>query len=163
MYNISIENIEKCKSEGKSYHVDFDDEIPEIKASIKASIDLDSLGEFIEVTGHVTGSIKLECDSCLEEFDYKLDFPIDETYAKKSLYEEYGQETEIKEGQFITDLDGADEIDVYDLLYQSVILQLPNKKVCGINCKGGNFAKDDGGFIQDERMAVFKSIKIDKK
>ncbi len=161
MYNISIQDIEENKD--KVFHFDFDDEISEIKADIKASLDFASLGDFIEVSGNVTGTIKLNCDLCLDEFDYKLDFPIKETFAKTSLYEEYGQETEIKEGQFITDLNGADEIDVYDLLYQSVILQLPNKKVCGINCRGGNFAKDDSGFIQDERMAVFKSIKIEKK
>ncbi|MCR5266144.1 MAG: DUF177 domain-containing protein [Cyanobacteria bacterium RUI128] len=161
MYNISIQDIEDNKD--KTLHFSFDDEISELKAKVSAELDLTSLGEFIEVKGQVSGSVKLECDMCLEEFDYKLDFPIKETYAKNSLYEEYGQETEIKEGQFITDLNGANEIDVYDLLYQSVILQLPNKKVCGINCKGGNFAKDDSGFIQDERMAVFKSIKIDKK
>ena len=161
MYKISIQDIEENKD--KVFHFDFDDEISEIKADIKASLDFASLGDFIEVSGNVTGTIKLNCDLCLDEFDYKLDFPIKETFAKTSLYEEYGQETEIKEGQFITDLNGADEIDVYDLLYQSVILQLPNKKVCGINCRGGNFAKDDSGFIQDERMAVFKSIKIEKK
>jgi len=163
MYKVLIEDIEKTKNEGAPFHFDFDDEIPELKAVIKSSLDFASLGDFIEVSGNVTGKVKLVCDLCLEEFEYNLDFPIKETFAKTALYEEYGQETEIKDGQFITDLNGADEIDVYDLLYQSVILQLPNKKVCGINCKGGNFAKDDGGFIQDERMAVFKSIKIEKK
>ena len=161
MYKISIDDIEQ--ENNKTLHFDFDDEIPEIKAKVSANLDLISLGDLIEVKGHVKGSIKLECDLCLKEFEQKLDFDIDEVYAKNSLYEEYGQETEIKDGQFITDLNGSNEIDVYDLLYQSVILQLPNKKVCGINCKGGNFAKDEGGFIQDERMAVFKSIKIEKK
>ncbi len=161
MYKISIDDIEQ--ENNKTLHFDFDDEISEIKSKISVSLDLISLGDLIEVKGHVKGSIKLECDLCLKEFDQKLDFDIDEIYAKNSLYEEYGQETEIKDGQFITDLNGSKEIDIYDLLYQSVILQLPNKKVCGINCKGGNFAKDDGGFIQDERMAIFKSIKIEKK
>ena len=170
MYKILIEDIEKEKNEGKSYHYDFDNEIPEIKARIRASLDFVPLGDIIEAKGHISGSIRLECDLCLEEFEQDLDFDIDEMYAKNSLYEEYGQETEIKDGQFITDLNGAKEIDVYDLLYQSVILSLPNKKVCGINCneglfvcKGDNFAKNDSGFIQDERMAVFKSIKIEKK
>lgn len=161
MYKISIDDIEK--ESNKTLHFDFNDEIPELKARVNAGIDLVSLGEFIEVKGHVSGSIKLECDLCLEPFEHKLDFDIDEMFAKNSLYEEYGQETEIKEGQFVTDLNGSKEIDIYDLLYQSVILQLPNKKVCGINCKGDKFAKDDSGFVQDERMAVFKSIKIEKK
>ena len=161
MYKVSIEDIENEKD--KTLHFDFKDEIPEIKANLDASLDLKSLGDFIEVEGQVKGKITLTCDLCLQNFDYDLDFPVKETYAKTSLYEEYGQETEIKEGQFITDLNGADEIDIYDLMYQSVILQLPNKKVCGINCKGGNFAKDDSEFIQDERMAVFKTIQIEKK
>ena len=161
MYKILISDIEQ--EENKTLHFDFDDELPEIKAKVKACLDLNSLGDFIEVKGKVSGTVKLECDLCLEEFDYKLDFDIDELFAKNSLYEEYGQETEIKEGQFVTDLNGSDEIDIYDLMYQSVILQLPNKKVCGINCNGGKFAKDESGFIQDERMAVFKSIKIEKK
>ena len=158
MYKISIQDIEDNKD--KTLHFDFDDEIPEIKAGVSASLDFVSLGEFIEVKGNVQAKVMLECDLCLEEFEQKLDFELDEMYAKNSLYEEYSQETEIKEGQFVTDLNGANEIDVYDLLYQSVILQLPNKKVCGINCKGGKFAKDDSGFIQDERMAIFKDIKI---
>ena len=161
MYKILISDIEQ--EENKTLHFDFDDELPEIKAKVKACLDLNSLGDFIEVKGKVSGTVKLECDLCLEEFDYKLDFDIDELFAKNSLYEEYGQETEIKEGQFVTDLNGSDEIDIYDLMYQSVILQLPNKKICGINCKGDVFAKDESGFVQDERMAVFKSIKIERK
>ena len=161
MYKISIDDIENDKN--KTVHVDFEDRIPEINADINASLDLLSLGEFIEVKGNVKGSVKLECDLCLKEYDYKLDFTLDEMYAKTSLFDEQKQETELKSGQFITDLNGDNEIDVYDLLYQSVILQLPNKKVCGINCNGDNFVKDDSKFIPDERMAVFKSIKIEKK
>ena len=161
MYKILIEDIENEKN--KTLHYNFDDEIPEIKAKVKADLDFTSLGDFIEVKGQVKGNIELECDLCLKKYDYELDFPVKELYAKNSLYEEYGQETEIKEGQFVTDLNGENEIDVYDLMYQSVILQLPNKKVCGINCNVDKFSKDENGFIQDERMAIFKSIKIDKK
>ena len=161
MHKILIEDIENEKD--KTLHFDFNDEIPELKAEVNASLDLTSLGDLIEVKGNVKGSIKLTCDLCLDEYEYKLDFPIDEIFAKNSLFEEYSQETEIKEGQFITDLNGAKEIDIYDLLYQSVILQLPNKKVCGINCKGNKFLHDDEKFVQDERMAVFKTIKIENK
>ena len=97
----------------------------------------------------------------MEKFDYELDFEIEETYAKSSLYEEYSQELELKSGQFITDLNGAKEIDIYDLLYQSVILNLPNKKVCGINCNEGLFVSEENMKIPDTRMDVFKNIKIE--
>jgi uncharacterized protein len=161
MYKISIEDIENEKN--KTLHFDFNDELPEIKAVVESGLDLVSLGDFIEVKGHVSGTVKLECDLCLKEFDYKLDFDIDEMFAKNSLYEEYGQETEIREGQFVTDLNGSDEIDIYDLMYQSVILQLPNKKVCGINCNEGLFVSEDNIKIHDSRMDVFKNIQIKGK
>ena len=122
------------------------------------------LGDFIEITGNVKGTVTLECDLCLEKFNYDLDFDIDELYSKGSLlgeYEESGQEFEIKEGQFVTDLNGSDEIDIYDLLYQSVILNLPNKKVCGINCKGKDFLSEEN--IPDPRLEVFKNIHINPK
>ena len=71
------------------------------------------------------------------------------------------EEFEIKEGQFVTDLNGEKEIDIYDLLYQSVILNLPNKKVCGINCKGREFLEEQE--IIDPRLEVFKNIQINPK
>ncbi len=157
---VLIEDIEKNKD--KTLHYEFNGDITELEGcEIIANLDLKSLGEYIEVKGNVKGKIQLECDRCLNKFDYELNFEIDEMYAKNSLYEEYGQEVELKSGQFITDLNGEKEIDIYDLLYQSVILQLPNKKVCGINCNEGLFVSEDEMNIPDERMKIFKNIKIE--
>lgn len=143
MYKINLDELENA--EEKTLFCDFEDNIKEIDSigPIKADLTIKSLGEFIEVKGNVNGKVRLECDLCLKEFDYELDFEIDELYAKNSLMDEYSQETEIKDGQFVTDLNGANEIDIYDLLYQSVILNLPNKKVCGINCNGDKFLKEE--------------------
>ena len=102
----------------------------------------------------------------MEKFEYELDFEIDELFSKGSLlgeYEESGQEFEIKDGQFVTDLNGEKEIDIYDLLYQSVILALPNKKVCGINCNEDMFMSDENYHEHDSRMDVFKNIQIERK
>ena len=157
---VLIEDIEKNKD--KTLHYEFNGDIAELEGcEIITNLDLKSLGEYIEVKGNVKGKIQLECDRCLNKFDYELNFEIDEMYAKNSLYEEYGQEVELKSGQFITDLNGEKEIDIYDLLYQSVILQLPNKKVCGINCNEGLFVSEDEMNIPDERMKIFKNIKIE--
>ena len=157
---VSIEDIEN--SANKTIYCKFEEEIDGINSAgpITADLELKSLGDFIEVKGNVKGVLMLECDLCLKEFEYKLDFDIDETYAKDALMDDYGQETELKEGQFITDLNGEDKIDIYDLLYQSVILNIPNKKVCGINCNGDKFLKEEN--LSDPRMDVFKNIKIEK-
>lgn len=159
-HKISIEELENTSSKSLNYR--FDEKIEGLNCVTPVVSDLTviSLGEIIEVKGNVKGTFMLECDLCLKEFEYKLDINIDEMFAKSSLLEDYGQETELKDGQFVTDLDGADEIDIYDLLYQSVILNLPNKKVCGINCNGDKFLKEEN--LSDPRLDVFKNIKVER-
>ena len=159
---ISIEDIENAKNKTLSCVIDEQIEGVDALEPIHAELTFKSLGDFVEVEGNVKGLVKLQCDLCLEEFEYNLDFEIDELYSKRTLFNDSelsGQEIEIKEGQFVTDLNGEDEIDIYDLLYQSVILNLPNKKVCGINCKGGEFLKEEN--LSDPRLDVFKNIKIE--
>ena len=161
-HKILIEDIEREPDKTMMYKLE--GAIDELdNCNIKADLRLQSLGEYIKVTGEVEGVVQLECDRCLSKFDYELEFDIAETFAKHSLYEEYGQEVELQSGQFITDLNGEKEIDIYDLLYQYVILNLPNKKVCGINCNEGMFLSDDEIKPHDERMNVFKTIKIERQ
>lgn len=159
---ILISDIENA--EDKVLNIDFEDVIEDIPSSkpVEAHLTIKSMGDFIEVSGVLKATLTLECDLCLKEFEYELNEEINETFAKNTLLEEYGQETELKEGQFITDLDGSDEIDIYDLLYQYVILNIPNKKVCGINCNKGVFVTDEEFVEEDPRMEVFKNIKLDK-
>ena len=158
-YVVSLEQIENAKDKTLQYH--FSGKIKDINSDepLEADLTLQSLGEFIEVRGNLKGILNLTCDVCLNEFKYNLNVDIDEMYAKKALAEDYAQETELKEGQFITDLNGVQEIDIYDLLYQSVILDLPNKKVCGINCNGKEFPKEED--LTDPRLEVFKNIRLE--
>ncbi len=158
-YVVSLEQIENAKDKTLQYH--FSGKIKDINSDepLEADLTLQSLGEFIEVRGNLKGILNLTCDVCLNEFKYNLNVDIDEMYAKKALAEDYAQETELKEGQFITDLNGAQEIDIYDLLYQSVILDLPNKKVCGINCNGKEFPKEED--LTDPRLEIFKNIRLE--
>lgn len=163
---IKIEDIENAS--GKTLKIDFEDFIPEIslKRPLKANLTITSLGEFIQVTGNATSTAILQCDLCLEDFEYGINIEIDEMFAKNALMEEYEQEFELSENQFVTDLKGADSLDITDLLYQSVILDFPNKKVCGINCKGGDIFIRDENESQaeiDPRMAIFKQIKVNGK
>jgi uncharacterized protein len=160
---ILIEDIENA--ENKEIQVIYEDFIEDIKSKepIYAELNFKSLGQFIEVTGTIKGYATLTCDLCLEEYEYKIDINIDELYAKQSTVDEAKQEIEIKKDGFITDLNGEKEIDIEDLLYQSVILDFPNKKVCDINCNGGDiFLREEEEEKLDPRMSIFKDIKINK-
>lgn len=161
MNKILIEDIEK-EVNGTLFY-EFNEFMEEFGADVSADLTLKSLGQFIEVSGTAQGKLKLICDRCLNEFDYDLDIEIEETFAKQSLQDEYSQEFELQRGQFITDLNGEKEIDIYDLLYQSVILALPNKKVCGINCNEDMFMSDENYHEHDSRMDIFKNIQIERK
>ena len=114
MNKILIEDIEK--EPNKILFYEFNEFMEEFGADISADLELKSLGEFVEVKGSVQGKLKLICDRCLNEFDYDLDIEIEETFAKHALQDEYSQEFELQRGQFITDLNGEKEIDIYDLL-----------------------------------------------
>lgn len=161
---LSLDELEN--SENKTLYFKFDECIDGIDCvePIHADLCAKSLGDFVEISGHVNGVVTLECDLCLEKFEHRLDFDIKEVFAKGTLLgdlTESGQEFEIKDGQFVTDLNGEKEIDIYDLLYQSVILSFPNKKVCGINCKGNTFLKEEE--MTDPRLDIFKNIQINPK
>ena len=163
-HKITIDEIKNA--ENQEIQVHFEDSIEDItsKGPIKADLDFKILGQYIKVTGHVEGTAILQCDLCLEDFEYELDIEIDEMYSQDSTVNEYKKEIEIKEDGFITELDGANEIDIEELLYQSVILDFPNKKVCDINCNGGDiFIRDENMEKEpDPRMSIFKDIKIDR-
>ena len=161
MTKILIEDIEK-EVNGTLFY-EFNEFMEEFGAEVFADLTLKSLGQFIEISGTARGKLKLTCDRCLHEYDYDLDIDIEETFAKRALQDEYSQEFELQRGQFIIDLNGEKEIDIYDLLYQSVILALPNKKVCGINCNEDMFMSDENYHEHDARMDVFKNIQIERK
>lgn len=161
---ISISEIENLDE--KLLNIEFSEIIEEFNKTkpILANILVASLGnDYVNVSGTITAELQLTCDSCLKEFEKKLTIKVDETFAKNTLFDEYKEEIELKEGSFIEDLNGEDEIDITDLIYQSVILNLPNKLVCDINCIGDEkieqYIKKE---TSDPRLDIFKSIKIEK-
>lgn len=110
---------------------EFNKEVP-VKADLKVKIQ----DEIIKVSGKINAILNLTCDVCLKDFTKEINFKVEEYYIKDRLnYSENGQ-FELKDNSFVEDLNGQDEIDITDFVYQSVILHLPNKIVCDINCNG---------------------------
>lgn len=161
---VKIEDIDNTKDGVLSFDVEETLEGIDFNTPAKAKITVKRLGAgFINVTGSIEAQINVTCDNCLKSFVYDISTEIDETYAENTLYEEYKEETEIKDNFFAIDLNGAGEIDLTDLIYQSLILAIPNKLVCDINCIGleeiNKYKKEK---LQDPRLEVFKTIKTEK-
>ena len=160
---ISITELENSETQIKEFsfsevYDEFNKEEP-ITAKLKAEI----IGNLIKLSGTISGNLILTCDLCLKEFCKEIDIKVEEFFTKYSLSDDYENEFELKQDGFVEDLNGKDEIDITDFVYQSVILNIPNKLVCDINCNGGeNLNKYIKTDFTDPRLEVFKNIKIEK-
>ena len=160
---ISITELENTELQIKEFtfseiYEEFNKEEP-ITANLKAEI----IGSLIKISGNINANLVLTCDLCLKEFTKKLEIKVEEFFTKYSLSNDYENEFELKQDGFVEDLNGEDEIDITDFVYQSVILNIPNKLVCDINCKGDeNLEKYIKSDFTDPRLEVFKNIKIEK-
>ena len=163
--NISIEDIKNSKT--NALKIKFSDFIKEIETEgpIEAELIFSAYGSHICARGNIVANVKLVCDRCLKDFIEKIEVDVDETYMLGHLISNEdahsGQEIELKDGDFVTELLDTDEIDVNDLIYQSVTLNIPNPCVCDINCIGNaemeKYLKKE---VSDPRLEVFKTLKI---
>lgn len=100
-------------------------------------------GQAIEITGSLRGEVLLQCNRCLEPFNYKLerDFKI-ELFKKKELFEE-GVEFEgkwrggkLKREDLEKSFYQGDSVDLRDEIRQQIILSLPMTIICQDDCQG---------------------------
>ncbi len=131
---------------------------------VEASLNAELIGSMVKISGKIHALLNLTCDLCLKEFTKEFDINVEEFFERNSLCDTYGDDFELKDNSFIEDLNGKDEIDITDFIYQSIILNMPNKLVCDINCNGSEnvnkYMKTD---FTDPRLEVFKNIKIEKE
>ena len=160
---INVDDIKKAPEQ--TLRVEFEDVISELdeENAIQADITFKLLGNIISATGKIKGEIKSTCVRCLKEFNRKVDINLDEKFMLGNLFNGMDGEIELKENNFLEELGDKNEIDIEDLIYQSVILNSPNQLVCDINCVGDEllekYVKKE---ISDPRLEVFKNIKLEK-
>ncbi len=101
--------------------------------TIKAPVHFDgyvvNISGTIELHGSASAKLSIVCDRCTEEYDYPLTFNIDESFKKDDGF------SDIDENSDITLLEGS-VIDLEEILYTGVILNLPSKSLCSEDCKG---------------------------
>ena len=161
---INVSEIEN--KESKSQNIKFSEIFEEFNSEIPVNADLNAeiIGDLIKIKGKIQAVLKLTCDVCLKEFTKEINIDVEEYYNKYSLNDSDSGDFEIKEDAFTEDLNGQDEIDITNFVYQSIILSMPNKIVCDINCNGDeNIKKYIKTEISDPRLEIFKKIKIEKE
>ena len=116
----------------------FPDEQVQRKGPVVASLYLARKGENkIEVRGGIETQIILSCDRCLAEFVYTINTPFQLIFEVSSPGEHWHvQDLESGRAEIETVLLDEPRIDVGDILRQQVLLALPEKLLCGPECKG---------------------------
>lgn len=161
---ISISEIEN--NQNKATEVNFSEIIEEFHSEVpvNATLKIEIIGDYVKINGQINAKLKHICDVCLKEFEEDYNINVEEFFTKTRLNENEATEFEIKNDGFIEDLNGQDEIDLTDFIYQCVTIHIPNKIVCDINCKGDEnlerYLKENS---IDPRLEIFKTIKIKEK
>ncbi|MDD3013072.1 MAG: DUF177 domain-containing protein [Candidatus Gastranaerophilales bacterium] len=113
----------------------------------------------VEVTGSVETNMTFECDRCMKAYPYHLKIDLNEELIRESIVDSETKEYEITRGNFVEELKGRKEIDVTDIIYQDIILNIPGKKLCDKKCIGSEeLQKVKSEKSLDPRMQVFKKF-----
>jgi uncharacterized protein len=86
-------------------------------------------GRMLEMQGNIKAQAHLECGRCLEPFDSVFMIPF------RELFQEESSLTSAEPSEQISSFQG-DEIDISDLVRETLVLAEPLKKVCSEHCKG---------------------------
>ncbi len=133
--------------------------------NINAEARLTRIKDAILVDAKVTGYVPLECATCLTEYDQ----PIAETFS-----EAFRQLVDVRSGAVLpntleTDVDSSDdepgftideshELDLGEALRQWVVLAIPIKPSCGLDCPGPLLRSTDNEETVDNRFASLASL-----
>lgn len=124
----------------QTLQISFCEKIPEIESDkVTGEIEVTLTPYGADVCGKIETNIILRCDRCLEDFEYLLTAKIKEKFVKTSSVniEKNSKEIELKdEDDFSQILNPEKEIDITDLVYQTLVLSMPFKKLCSSDCKG---------------------------
>ena len=139
--------------------IDLDGENPWHGSEIKVEGELANNGRVLKIKGVIHATAKYQCSYCLEDFITNVDIPFSEDYQEGSS-EDIEDETDIA-------YYNGDEIDIADLVRESMILAEPLKIACSKNCLGlcphcginRNMAKCScSDNVIDPRLAVLSQL-----
>jgi len=102
---------------------------------VQAQLNIKKVGTEVVVSGNILTDVELQCSRCLKDFTSKLSFPFEAIFHPvEQLKEEEKHELNVEE------LDmgfySKDELDLFDLIKEQIMLNLPMKPLCNELCKG---------------------------
>lgn len=105
----------------------------EICSPVEFTGTVQSLGGTVEIVGTGKVSLKMTCDRCAEDFETSLEFSVNEAYKKSE--DNFDNSSSASENPDITYIDNTC-IDLSDILYTNMYVNIPSKHLCSLDCKG---------------------------
>ncbi len=112
---------------------------PQMVKPIVGDIFLSTSSATIKLQGHIETIVKLQCHSCLNYFFKPLQLELNEEF----VYEDYlngkalnPRDRELQREDFFESVPYDGEIDVSNVVFQSVTLAIPTYCSCGAECSG---------------------------
>jgi len=137
MYNISIRDIRRQAGLTKKveYNESFDVAEVELSGPVKIFLKLTNASSRITVNGHIEAHVLLTCSRCLETYSHHLNFDFFEEFLPEG-----SPELIIRKDLDWEDLSRfsyvGDSIDVYEMIRQNILAEIPIKPLCDENCRG---------------------------
>ena len=105
--------------------------------ALKWSATIQRADSEIRVTGSLTASIEQACSRCLEPARFDLTKPFDLYFAQRdeAMFDE-DQEVELSQRDTQTAFFTGTQLLIGDVLREQVLLGLPMKALCRLDCKG---------------------------
>lgn len=135
LWGVSLDDI---PSEGLSISFEnlseFGRDLKVLKA-FSGNLKLLKRGIEVSVQGHISGSLELTCDRCLESFEFKIDEDFKVLLLPKgslNLHEEKELSSEELEVSFYEN----SFISFFNILQEEIFLALPYRMLCREDCKG---------------------------
>ena len=101
----------------------------QLNAPIHFDMVASNAGGTIELTGHASADVRLFCDRCTEGYDTVIEFEIDERFKKEDAFSDEDENPDII-------LLTGTAVDLEEILYTTLFMNLPSKKLCSDSCKG---------------------------
>ncbi|MFP4687358.1 MAG: YceD family protein [bacterium] len=172
---INIESL--LKKPGKEYHIEqvydageYDLDIPRARrdSPLEVDIELYHAGNgIIRLRGRYKIALEIDCGRCLKPIEERRDKEVKGVFVPS----DYGEEVDIEEGEYRTGY-ADNEVSLWDLIRQDIIVTIPMQPLCSEDCKGlcpvcgQDLNEKDCGHepdTSDPRLAALKEIKIEEK
>lgn len=156
---LNIEELLKQIGNKHNFELDLNYDKNDFEASqVKIKGVLLNAGKSILLSGKISLDLKMECGRCLNKFNKKLEFKIEEQFCKSvEDYKDITGELELTEDDFIYFLTEHNKIDLGEVVRQNILTHIPLVPVCKKDCKG--FEKEMNTSDQiDPRLEKLKEL-----